>query len=200
MLIGSFFAVFLAARLEPEPDRDFIIVLGCGIRKDGTPTPLLRGRIDRAIEFYEKQKSTTGQMPVIITSGGKGSDENVSESASMKGYLLEKGFPAEQIIEENRSNNTYQNMLFSKKKIQEARPGAKVAFSTTNYHVFRSGLYARRVGMEAVGMGQRTKWWFWPNATVRECVGLLTDNKRKQSLILGSFVVISVVMTVLSFH
>ncbi len=200
MLIGAFLAVFLAARLVPEPDRDFIIILGCGIRKDGTPTPLLRGRIDRAVAFSNSQKETTGQMPVFITSGGQGTDEKISESASMKAYLLEKGFSGEQIIEENQSENTYQNMLFSKKKIQEIRPEAKVAFSTTNYHVFRSGLYARRVGMQTVGMGQRTKWWFWPNATVREFVGLLTEDKRKQAAILGSFVVICVVMTVLSFH
>ena len=52
MLIGSFLAVFSVAYCEPDTDRDYIIVLGCGIRKDGTPTPLLRGRIDRAIAFY----------------------------------------------------------------------------------------------------------------------------------------------------
>ena len=117
----------------------------------------------------------------------------------MKAYLLEQGIPQEQIIEEDRSVNTYQNMLFSKEKIDAVRPDAKVAFSTTNYHVFRSGLYARRVGLKASGMGQPTKWWFWPNATVRECVGLMTENKRIQALILGSFVVICTILTWLSF-
>ena len=200
MLIGSFLAVFSVAYCEPDTDRDYIIVLGCGIRKDGTPTPLLRGRIDRAIAFYEKQKKTTGQMPGFVTSGGQGADECISECASMKAYLLEHGIPKEQIIEEDQSENTYQNMLYSAKKIKAAKPDAKIAFSTTNYHVFRSGLYARRVGLCAVGMGQPTKWWFWPNATVREFVGLLTEDKKKQAAILGSFVAICVIMTVLSFR
>ena len=199
MLIGSFAAVFTVAFYEPPMDRDFIVILGCRIRRDGTPTPLLRGRIDRAVAFYTEQKEKTGTAPVFVTSGGRGSDEVTSESASMKAYLLEQGIPQEQIIEEDRSVNTYQNMLFSKEKIDAVRPDAKVAFSTTNYHVFRSGLYARRVGLKASGMGQPTKWWFWPNATVRECVGLMTENKRIQALILGSFVVICTILTWLSF-
>ena len=200
MLLGAFLAVFSVARYEPALDRDFIIVLGCRIRRDGTPTPLLRGRVDRAIAFYKKQKEETGKMPVFITSGGKGEDEVKSESASMKEYLLSQGIPEEQIIEENKSANTYQNMLFSKEKIDAVKPDAKVAFSTTSYHVFRSGLYARRVNMPATGMGQPTKWWFWPNATVREIVGLMTEHKGKQALILGTFVVICTVMTILSFQ
>ena len=199
MLIGSFAAVFTVAFYEPPMDRDFIVIRGCRIRRDGTPTPLLRGRIDRAVAFYTEQKEKTGTAPVFVTSGGRGSDEVTSESASMKAYLLEQGIPQEQIIEEDRSVNTYQNMLFSKEKIDAVRPDAKVAFSTTNYHVFRSGLYARRVGLKASGMGQPTKWWFWPNATVRECVGLMTENKRIQALILGSFVVICTILTWLSF-
>ena len=200
MLLGAFLAVFMVSRYEPPLNRDFIIVLGCRIRRDGTPTPLLRGRVDRAIAFYKKQKEETGQMPVFVTSGGKGSDEVQSESASMKAYLLTQGIPEEQIIEENKSENTYQNMLFSKEKIEAVNPDAKVAFSTTSYHVFRSGLYARRVNMPATGMGQPTKWWFWPNATVREFVGLMTEHKGRQALILGSFVVIATVLTILSFR
>ena len=200
MLIGALLAVFTTAQYNPEPDRDFVIILGCRIRKDGTPTPLLRGRIERAIAFYERQKEETGYAPVFVTSGGKGPDEVTSESASMKAYLLERGIPREAIIEEDRSLNTYQNMLFSKEKIQAVKPDAKVAFSTTSYHVFRSGLYARRLNLRAVGMGQATRWWFWPNATVREFVGLMTENRGLQALILGSFVAICTVVTILSFQ
>ena len=54
MLVGAIAASLIAAFIEPEPDRDFMIILGCGIREDGTPTPLLRGRIDRAIAFYQR--------------------------------------------------------------------------------------------------------------------------------------------------
>ena len=200
MLIGAIIADAIAARYEPEPDKDFIIILGCGIRKDGTPTPLLRGRIDRALSFAEKQEAQTGKAPIFIASGGQGSDEVVSESACMKRYMTERGVPAERIVEEDRSTDTAENMRFSKEKIMELDPNGKVAFSTTNYHVFRSGLYARRVKMRAVGMGADTKWYFWPNASVREFVGLLTEHRLKQGLIFGFLIAFYVVLTLLAYR
>ena len=183
MLIGTVVANAIAARAEPAPDRDFLIILGCAIRKDGTPTPLLAGRIDRAIEFYEKQKNKTGKELLFVTSGGKGSDEVLSESAVMKRYLIEHGIPEDRIIEENKSVDTYQNMKFSKEKIDAINPDGKIAFSTTNFHVFRSGIFARRFKMRAIGVGAKTKWYFWPNASVREFACLLTKHKLKQAVI-----------------
>ncbi|MBQ6677189.1 MAG: YdcF family protein [Clostridia bacterium] len=183
MLIGTVVANAIAARAEPAPDRDFLIILGCAIRKDGTPTPLLAGRIDRAIEFYEKQKNKTGKELLFVTSGGKGSDEVLSESAVMKRYLIEHGIPEDRIIEENKSVDTYQNMKFSKEKIDAIDPDGKIAFSTTNFHVFRSGIFARRFKMRAIGVGAKTKWYFWPNASVREFACLLTKHKLKQAVI-----------------
>ena len=183
MLIGTVVANAIAARAEPAPDRDYLIILGCAIRKDGTPTPLLAGRIDRAIKFYEKQKSETGKELLFVTSGGKGSDETLSESAVMKRYLIEHGIPEDRIVEENKSVDTYQNMKFSKEKIDAIDPSGKIAFSTTNFHVFRSGIFARRFKMRAIGIGAKTKWYFWPNASVREFVCLLTKHKLKQAII-----------------
>jgi len=113
----------------------------------------------------------------------------------MKRYLLEQGVPEERILEEDKSTNTFENMKFSKEKILEISPSAKVAFSTTNYHVFRSGLYARRNKLRAVGMGAKTKWYFWPNAAVREFVGLLTAHKLKQAVIFTSLIVFHVALT-----
>ena len=200
MIIGIIVADVIAARYEPEKNKDFLIILGCGLKKDGTPTNLLRGRIDRALAFYEKQKEETGKGLTFVTSGGQGPDELISESASMKRYLLEHGVPEERIIEEDRSTTTFENMKFSKEKIWEIDPGAKVAFATTNYHVFRSGLFARRVKMRAVGMGADTKWYFWPNAAVREFVGLLTKHRGKQALILGALVAAYIVLTLLAYR
>ena len=196
MLIGAIAAGALTARYEPDYDKDYMIILGCGLRKDGSPTPLLRGRIDRAIEFYRKQKEETGRELVFITSGGQGPNEVISESASMKRYLMEQGIPEERIIEEDRSRSTFENMKFSREKILETGRDGKTAFSTTNYHVFRSGLFARRADMRAQGVGAKTKWYFWPNAAVREFVGILTEHKGKQAIILGCFIVFYLVGTV----
>ncbi len=200
MIVGVIVADAIVSRYEPEPDKDFIIILGCGIRKDGTPSPLLRGRIDRALAFAENQEALTGKAPVFVTSGGRGPDEPISESASMKRYLLEQGVPEERIIEEDRSTDTLENMKFSKEKIWAVDPGGKVAFATTNYHVFRGGLCARRVKMRAQGMGAKTKWYFWPNAAVREFVGLLTAHKLKQGLILGGLAAFYIVLTLFAYR
>lgn len=194
MLIGAIIAGLIAAHYEPEKDKDFLIILGCGLRKDGTPTPLLKGRVDRALEFYKKQKEETGKELIFVTSGGQGPNEVVSESAAMKRYLMEQGIPESQIIEEDQSTDTSENMKFSKEKIMAVNPNGKVAFSTTNYHVFRSGLCARRVKMRAQGMGAATKWYFWPNAAVREFVGILTEHRVKQTIIIVSMLVIYAVM------
>ena len=147
------------------------------------------------------------KLPIImLTAKSEDNDKiigfeyGVSESASMKRYLMEQGVPAERIIEEDRSTDTRENMRFSKEKIWAIDPGAKVAFCTTNYHVFRSGLFARRVKMRAVGMGAKTKWYFWPNAAVREFVGLLTQHLDKQVLILGSMAAAYVILTVASYY
>ena len=199
MLIGVIIANIIVVRYEPEKDKDFLIVLGCGLRKDGTPTPLLRGRLDRAIAFYKKQKESTGKDLMFITSGGQGPDEVVSESLAMKRYLMENGIPEDHIIEEDKSTDTHENMKFSKEKIMEINPNGKICFSTTNYHVFRSGLFARYVKMRAVGMGAHTKWYFWPNAAVREFVGLLTEHKIKQLIIFGSMIVFYIVLIFLSY-
>ena len=200
MLIGVMIADAIAARHEPEKNKDYLIILGCGLRQDGTPTPLLQGRIDRALAFREKQLAETGKDLVFVTSGGQGPDEPMSESAAMKKYLMEHGVPEERILEEDRSTDTLENMKFSKEKIWAIDPQAKVAFSTTNYHVFRSGLFARRVKMRAVGMGAETRWYFWPNAAVREFAGLLTRHRGKQALILGSMIGIYTALTLFAYR
>ena len=199
MLIGTIIADIIVVRYEPDKDKDYLIILGCKNQRDGRPTPLLAGRVDRALEFRKAQIESTGKIPVMIPSGGKGADEPVPESESMKNYMLEKGVPEDQILMEDNSRNTYENMLFSKKLIEERDPDAKMAFFTTNYHVFRSGLLARRVKMRAVGAGAKTKWYFWPNAAVREFVGILTEHRLKQGLILGGMIAIYMVSTLLLY-
>ena len=199
MMIGTMIANAIVANHEPEYDKDFMIVLGCGLRNDGTPTPLLKGRIDNALAFAKRQKEHTGKELSYVCSGGQGEDEIVSESEAIKRYLMEQGIPEDRIIKEEQSTSTYENMLFSKEKIMERNPQAKVAFSTTNYHVFRSGLFARMAKMKAEGSGAKTKWYFWPNAAVREFVGLLTRHRLKQTLVISGIILTYIVLTLLKY-
>ena len=174
-LTGAVICGTRAAKHVPEYDKDFIVILGCQIRKDGKLYPLLRARVDRAVDFYEEQLKRTGKKAVLIPSGGQGRNETMAEADAMKNYLMEeKGFDPEQIRAENRSANTKENMAFSKRIAEGIKADGKAAFSTTNYHVFRSGIIAREAGFDADGMGSPTKWYFWPNAYIREVVGLVS--------------------------
>ena len=201
MLIGGFLFIAgaIVANYVPKFDKDFMIILGCGMNKDGTPTPLLRGRCDAAIDFYQKQLKVTGKELTFVPSGGQGSDEIISESECMKRYLLSKGIREEQIIKEDRSTDTFENMMLSKVKIREVSDSEKIAFATSKFHVFRAGLFARRVKMRAVGVGADTKWYFWPNAAVREFVGLLTKHRLKQACILIGMIIVYVGLTLLQY-
>ena len=117
----------------------------------------------------------------------------------MRDYLLSKGIEPDRILTEDKSTDTAENMRFSKQIIDEAGGGGEVAFFTTNYHVFRAGLKARRVKMRAVGMGAPTKWYFWPNAAVREFVGLLTEHRLKQGLLLSGLAAVYAILTVIVY-
>lgn len=77
-LIGAIICGALAARHVPEGEADYIIILGCAIRKDGTLFPLLRGRVDRALAFAEKQLERSGRAAVFVPSGGQGRNEVIS--------------------------------------------------------------------------------------------------------------------------
>ena len=187
----------LAGCHKPAFDKQYVIILGCGIRDDGTLFPLLQGRADRALSFYHAQEKATGTPPVLVPSGGQGPDECMPEGEAIKNYLISMGIPESQILPETRSVNTLQNMQFSRKVIEDNLKGTKdsndtfaekVAFSTTNFHVFRSGILAYDAGMNADGMGAKTKWYFWPNALIREFIGMLVRHWKLHAAIL--FVII----------
>ncbi len=184
MLAGSVICGVKAAKNEPAMDKDFIVILGCWFRKDGTLPPLLRGRVDKAVDFWRRQKEKTGKEAVFIPSGGQGKDESMPEAEAMRQYLLSRDIPDRLILPEAKSANTFQNMSFSRNIIQDRQPAGKTVFSTTNYHVFRSGVWAALAGLSAEGMGSKTKWWYWPNAFMRETVGLLKNRWKQETLFL----------------
>ncbi len=184
VLICTVFCGIYVSRFTPSYDKDYIIILGCAIKEDGTLYPLLRGRADKAIEFYRTQLEKTGKKAFFVPSGGQGSDEVIAEAQAIRNYLIEQGIPEEQIIPEDKSTTTLENMRFSKNIIEARNSGAKTVFSTTSYHVFRSGIIASSAGLDADGIGSRTKWYFWPNAFLREVAGLFVSQPKKQIIIL----------------
>ena len=170
----------ISTKYKPSYDKDYLMILGCGIRDDGSLTPLLKGRVDSAINFEKEQFESTGKHAKFIPSGGQGPDEVISESEAMKRYLLEQGIPEDRILMEDKSVNTWQNIGFSKKVIEKdagSADGVKTAFATTNYHIFRGYTLSAEHKLDAQGISAKTKWYFFPNAFLREFVGLLAARK-----------------------
>lgn len=203
LLLSTIVCAFLSTRYKPPFDRDYVIILGCGIRKDGTLTPILKGRVDAAIRFEREQFAQTGRHAKLVPSGGQGSDEIISESEAMKRYLLEQGYPEEQLIKEDKSVNTDQNIRFSREKIMadaENPETVKAGVATTNYHIFRAYILAAKYKLDAQGISAKTKWYFYPNAFLREFAGLLYAKKwfiLASVLLIALFGVLS--MTVLTY-
>ena len=195
MFIATAVSAFLATKFRAPFDKDYIIILGCRIRKDGSLTPLLKGRVDRALSFEKAQYEKTGKHAVFVPSGGQGPGEVIPEGEAMENYILSQGIPEEQVIREDKSTNTLQNMKFSKGVIS-AHCGdiskKKIAFSTTNYHVFRGYILAKRCGFDAQGLSAKTRAYFYPNAFLREFVGLLADQKVRHIVYLACLILLIV--------
>ncbi len=196
LTLATLYANIMAALHKPKFDKDFVIILGAKVRDDGTLTPILKGRVDKAIEFAREQKENSGKDIVFVPSGGRGQDEVISEAQAMKNYLIQKGISEDDIIIENKSTNTIQNMKFSKNKIDKINKNGKIIFSTTNYHVFRSGVIANNEGIECEGIGSRTKWYFYTNALIREFVANMFSERKKHIVLITS---INIVMFILVF-
>lgn len=181
MLFGTIICAFISVIKKPHYDKDYIIILGCRVGVDGKLYPLIKGRVDAAINFYKEQIKHSGKIATFIPSGGKGPDEGTSEADAMASYLIENGINPEYIIAETNSKTTKENMLFSNKIINNK--DAKVAFATTNYHVLRSGIIANSEGLAFEGIGAKTKWYFYPNAFIREFIGLMVNCFKLQILV-----------------
>ena len=179
LIIATLYCNIHAGNHIPTYYKDFVIILGSKIRDDGTLTPLLKGRADKAIEFGKEQFKNTKKKIYYIPSGGKGEDEVISEALAIKKYLMEQGIDEDDIIVEDKSTSTIENMVFSNKIINAKKKDARVSFSTTNYHVFRGGVIANKNGIDCEGMGSKTKWYFYTNALIREFIANLVQEKKR---------------------
>lgn len=115
-------------------------------------------------------------------------------------FAQQRGIPAKQILLEDQSKNTYQNMLFSKRVATEdfGNSHFKARFFSNNYHIFRAGLLAREVGLKANGVGAYTRLYYLPNAIIREFAGVFVMHKRRHFIIMGVIVLFFILQTILA--
>ena len=155
---------------------DYVVVLGAGLIGERV-TPLLASRITKGIKVY---KANPGSK--LIMSGGQGPDEVVSEAFAMKNYALEQGVDERDIIMEDKSTSTEENIIFSKRFIPEDK---RFAIVTNYYHVYRALVQARTLGYRCIGYGAPTKFYFSLNAFIREFIGYLYFKRKIHAIVLG---------------
>lgn len=134
---------------------DYAIVLGCQVRADGEPSRALSARIDTAAELLEQNPTVT-----VIVSGGKGTDENISEAQCMYNVLVAK-YPqwADRILLEDRSTTTRENLLYCAEIIEDlGGTDQPVTLVTSEYHMARAVYLAGRQGLAVTGVTSTT----WP--------------------------------------
>lgn len=166
---------FVYGRLGYRPGMDAIVVHGAGLDGGQVP-PLLAGRLDRALAVYRTEVAS-GRCPLVVTSGGKGDDEDVSEADAMSTYLVDNGMPPEAILHEDRSTNTRENLLFTKELLAERGGAARMVLVTSNFHVLRTAILARGLDLDAEVVGARTAFYYLPAATLREFAGVVVRYK-----------------------
>lgn len=176
----SFVASLILCGFARPKDADYVVVLGSGLF-GGKVTPLLGGRIDRAVKYARAQAGRTGKMPALIMSGGQGADEERSEAEAMCEYAEGAGISKDDLICEGYATNTFENMKFSK-KIMDERSGGKTyrcVYATNGYHLLRAGMFARKAGLNASGIGAKTARYFVPNAVIREYIAYLMEKRKR---------------------
>lgn len=179
VLVGLFIFVLLEgviviqAHKQPKNEADYLIVLGAKV--NGTkPSHILEKRIEKAYEYWKEHPQCQ-----LIVSGGKGLDEGISEAECMKNRLVSMGVPEKQIIMENRSTSTKENLVNSMEKIENeglAPEQTKVIIVTTDFHVFRAVSIAKKLGYQKVeGLASTQIWYLIPTNYVREFLAIIKD-------------------------
>ena len=147
------------------------------------------------------QKNATGKDIIFVPTGGKGKGEVISEAESIKRYLVSQDIPESSIITEDKATNTYENFQKSVELIKKTsgRKAPKIAFSTTNYHVFRAGFLAARQHIKAEGIGSKTKSYFFINAFIREFIATVYYKLKTHFLVFAVLMMINVAVTLMTY-
>ena len=127
---------------EEATDADCILVLGCGVREDGSPSLMLRDRLEKGIELYE-----AGTAPKLLMSGDHGR-KDYDEVNLMKSYAMGKGVPSEDIFMDHAGFSTYDSMY----RARDIFCAEKVIVVSQEYHLYRALYLAEKLGLEAYGV------------------------------------------------
>ena len=161
----------------PKPDgtTQAIIVLGAQVKPDGTLSLQLQYRMELALEQYHAHPQ------VIVVCGAQGGNEPMTEAQAMHDYLVSNGVPEGDILMDDTSFNTRQNLTNAQKLLGD--DVKKVLIVTSNYHLPRAMALARDTGFEPQGVGAPIKLIYWPKNHYRETLAWVKYLLQKWSIL-----------------
>lgn len=129
-------AVLYGSHDQISGDPAIMVILGCQVKSWG-PSILLQDRLDEALDYLEEHPEMT-----VVVSGGQGPDEPSTEARAMYDYLVASGVDAEQILLEEESHNTLQNLKYTMELLE-----AEGYDVTADMVVVSNGFHLTRVRM-----------------------------------------------------
>ncbi|MBE6616007.1 MAG: SanA protein [Ruminococcaceae bacterium] len=141
-MVGSTEGQILLSGRELEGEWDCVLVLGAGVRPDGSPSDMLYDRVQTGLAVYRN-----GGVPKLLMSGDHGRQE-YDEVACMLELALADGVPAEDIFLDHAGFSTYESLVRAK----EVFGAERIVIVTQKYHLHRALYIARELDLEAVGV------------------------------------------------
>ncbi len=141
-VVITFAQVLHASNQAHQEPAQAIVVLGAA-QYDGTPSPVLEGRLKHAIELYE-----AGVANTIVVTGGKQAGDRFTEAAASYLYLRDQGIPEERILREEQGSNTWEQLAAATRELQALGMTSAVLVSD-DYHSYRLDRIANELGLQA---------------------------------------------------
>ena len=161
--------VFVYSFSKPEKGAKIIIVLGSGVREDGSLSSDFKARLDKCLTYYE------GNGGTIVVTGKKGRKEPVAEAVAGRNYLVKKGVPEGDIRVDDQSKNTYENIRNAYELTKDIED-KKVVIVSSCFHLFRAGFIAHKVGFKEVSLsGSIGSYSILPHYYAREFFAFVKD-------------------------
>jgi len=129
---------------------DCILILGAGVRDDGSPSHMLEDRLLTGIDLYEN-----GLCRTLLMSGDHGREE-YDEVNCMKDYAANAGVPTEDIFMDHAGFSTYESLY----RARDVFGAEKIIIVTQEYHLYRALYVADALGLDAVGVSADLRTYY----------------------------------------
>ena len=150
---------------------DYLVILGAGLRGE-VPSTALYQRLYASLEYIKLNPTVK-----VVVSGGRGSGETITEAEAMKRFLVKHGVAGNQIIKEDKSTNTLENMKFTRAVLGQLvkKENIEITIVTNNFHMFRAEFLAERQGLNVFGYPAPLHPMLVPTCFVREYLAVINS-------------------------